>query len=86
MYPECFNGIGKFKDYEYKIKFEDNVKPIVHLALRSKLKKELQNMIDQDIIAPVSDGESEWVNSLVIRDGWQLMHIFYPKDCNTIIK
>ena len=30
MYPECFNGIGKFKNYEYhiNIKLEENAKPV----------------------------------------------------------
>ena len=29
MYPECFDGIGKFKDYKYHIYIEDNAKPVV---------------------------------------------------------
>ena len=45
MYPECFDGIGKFKDYKYHISMEENAKPVVHparkvvLALPPKLKK-----------------------------------------------
>ena len=30
MYPECFYGIGKFKDYEYHITLEDNDNPVIH--------------------------------------------------------
>ena len=46
MYPEYFDGIGKFKDYKC-ISIEENAKPVVHpagkiaLALQPKLKKEL---------------------------------------------
>ena len=45
MYPECYNGIGKFKNYEYCIKLEENAKPIVHpvrkiaVALRGEIEK-----------------------------------------------
>ena len=30
MYPECFTGIGKFKDFEYHINVDKNVKLVVH--------------------------------------------------------
>ena len=48
MYPECFTGIGKFKNYKYHISIEENAKSVVHparkaaLALQPKLKKELR--------------------------------------------
>ena len=32
MYPECFDGIGKFNDYKYLISKEDNAKPVIHPA------------------------------------------------------
>ena len=72
MNPECFNGIGKFKNYEH-IKLKDNAKEIVHsfgkiaLALRGKLEKGLQNVVNQGFIASVGNGVSDWVNSLVVR-------------------
>ena len=74
MYPECFNDIGEFKNYEHHFKLEGNAKPVVYLvikvtlALRDKLEKELQNVVDQGIIAPVGDGESNCFNSLIIRE------------------
>ena len=55
MYPQCFNG--KFRNYEYHIKLEDNAKSVITpvrkivVALISKLEKELQNMFDHGIIA-----------------------------------
>ena len=48
MYPEYFDGIGKYKDYKYHISTEENAKPVIHparkvaLALQLKLKKELR--------------------------------------------
>ena len=68
MYPECFNGIGNLKNYKYHITLEDYAKPLVHpigktaLDLRCQLVKQLLNMADQVIIAPVGHGESGQVN------------------------
>ena len=85
MYPECFIGIGKFKYYECH-------KPVVHpvrktaIVLRSKLQKELQNMVEQGITVPVGDGESDWVDSPVIRerpDG-SLCICFVPRDLKSL--
>ena len=30
MYPECFSGIGTFKNYSYHIELDPKVKPVVH--------------------------------------------------------
>ena len=93
MYPECFDGIGKFKDYKYHISIEGNAKPVVHparkvvLALQPKLKKELESLVEQGIITPV-EGPSNWVNSPVVRekpDG-RLRVCLDPKDLNRVIK
>ena len=93
MYPECFTGIGKFKDFEYHINVDKNVKPVVHaprriaLSLQGKLEKELEEMVRQGIIAPV-EGHSDWVNSLVIREkpNGSLRICLDPKDLNKAIK
>ena len=73
MYPEYFSGVGKFKNFEYHISTDKNVRPLVHaphkiaLSLQNKLEKELEEMVKQGIIAPV-EGHSDWVNSLVITE------------------
>ena len=93
MYPECFTGIGKFKDFEYHINVDKNVKLVVHahqkiaLPLQGKLEKELEEMVRQDIIAPV-EGHSDWVNSLVIREkpNGHLRICLDLKDLNKAIK
>ena len=93
MHPECFTGIGKFKDFEYHINVDKNVKPVVHapqriaLSLQGKLEKELEEMVRQGIVAPV-EGHSDWVNSLVIREkpNGSLRICLDPKDLNKAIK
>ena len=93
MYPDCFNGIGKFKDYKYHIGIEENAKPVVHparkvaLALQPKLKKELESLVEQDIITPVED-PTNWINSLVVREKpyGRLRICLDPKDLNRVIK
>ena len=93
MYPECFNGIGKFKDYKYHISIEENAKPVVHparkvaLALQPKLKKELESLVKQGIITPV-EGPTDWVNSLDVREkpGGRLRICLDRKDLNRVIK
>ena len=37
MYPECFVGTDKFKDYKYHISIEENAKPVVHPARKIAL-------------------------------------------------
>ena len=92
-YLECFTGIGKFNDFQYHINEDKNVKLVVHapqkiaLSLKGKLKKELEEMVREGIIAPF-EGNSDWVNSLVIREkpNGSLRICLDPKDLNKAIK
>ena len=34
MYPECFGGVCMFKNFEYEIKVDSKVKPVVHTPRR----------------------------------------------------
>ena len=51
MYPECFCGIGTFKDYNYNIEMDPKVKPVVHphgkidLSLQPNLELELDEIV-----------------------------------------
>ena len=64
MYPECFTGTGKFKDFDYHINVDKSIKPVVHapqkiaLSLQSKLEKDLEEMVRQGFTAPV-EGHSD---------------------------
>ena len=58
MYPECFSGVGKFKNFGHHINIDKNVRPVVHapcktvLSLQNKLEKELEEVFKQGINAP----------------------------------
>ena len=71
MYPECFGGVGMFKDFEYEINIDPKVKPVVHaprrvpIALQPKLEAALDEMEKRGTISKV-EGFTPWTNSLVI--------------------
>ena len=89
MYPECFSGIGTFRNYRYHMELDPKVKPVIHppkkiaLSLQPKLEKELDEMVKQGIIVPV-DEPTDWVNSLVVREkpNGSLRICLDPKDLN----
>ena len=49
-YPECFDGIGEFKNFEYHIELDPKFKPRIQtphkvvLSIEPRLKKELDQM------------------------------------------
>ena len=71
IYPECFSSVHMFKDFEYEIKVDPKVKPVVHVprrvptALQPKLETAPDEMEKKDIISKV-EGFTPWINSLVI--------------------
>jgi len=94
QYPECFDGIGKFKG-EYHITLDPNVPPVVHpprrvpVSMKDDIKRELDEMIEQDIIAKIQEGQpTAWVNSLVYRRkaNGRLRLCLDPKDLNEAIQ
>ena len=70
-FPENFTGTGKLPG-QYNIEVDPNVKPKIHpprkvpVALKEKLKKELDRLKSQDIIAPIKDEATPWVSSMVV--------------------
>ena len=91
MYPECFSGIGKFKDYEYHITLEDNAKPVIHpprnipFALQPKFDREFDEMVEQGIITPVNGPQ---LGALVIHEkaNGRLRTCLSTKVLNKVIK
>ena len=93
MYPECFDGIAEFKNFEYHIELDPKFKPRIQtphkvaLSIEPKLKKELDQMEKQGITDKPT-GPTEWLNNLIIReksDGQ--LHIYLdPKYLNEAIK
>ena len=93
MYPECFGGIGTFKNYKYHIEIDKSIKPVVHgvrkvaLALIPRLDQALDKMEKDGIIVKMNR-PTDWVNSLVVREkpNGSLRVCLDPKDLNKTIK
>ena len=62
----CLSGVGKL-DGEHHIHLDPSVDPVQHAprrvqeALRSKLQSTLEDMVQQDVLAPVT----LWISSMV---------------------
>lgn len=92
-FSDVFKGIGLFPG-ECTIHIEPNAAPVIHpprrvpIALRDRLRDELKNMENQQIITKVTE-PTEWVNSMVatekLRTG-KLRVCLDPKDLNKVIK
>ena len=73
MSPECFDGIGEFKNFEYHIELDLKFKPRIQtphkvsLFIEPRLKKELDQMERQGIIDKPT-GPRECLNNLVIKE------------------
>ena len=92
QYQDCFQGIGCFQG-EFHITLDPTVPPVIHPprrvpeALREPLKRELDALVEQGIIAKV-DEPTDWVNSLVCvtKANGTLRLCLDPKDLNRAIK
>lgn len=92
-YPDVFDGIGLFPG-ECTIHLKPDATPVVYpprrvpLALRGRLKEELQNMEKQGVIARVTE-PTDWVNALVVVEKprtRKLRICLDPRDLNKAIK
>ena len=80
-------------DGEYRIKIDSTVNPVQHaprrvpVALRNRLKSELDKMVEQEIISPVTT-PTPWVSSLVVvsKPNGKLRLCLDPKDLNKAIQ
>ena len=91
-FNDCFGDIGSLPKTHY-ISVKPEVTPTISparrvpIALRDKLKSELDRMIKLDVIKPVSE-PTEWVNPLVTVEKFneKLRVCLDPKDLNKAIK
>ena len=91
-FSDCFGEIGCLQRTHY-IELKDNVTPVIApirkipLALKSKLKEELQRMTKLDVIEPV-EKPTEWVNALVFisKPNGKLRICLDPRPLNKAIK
>ena len=92
-YPKVFSEtVGQLEE-KYRIKVDSTVNPVQHaprrvpVALRDRLKSELDKMVEQEIIHPVTTPTS-WVSSLVVvaKPNGKLRLCLDPKDLNKAIQ
>ena len=86
QYKDIFEGIGLLEG-EVGLRINPNIPPVVHpprkvpISLKESLKKELDKMEQQKIIAKVTE-PTEWVSSLVVvqkPDSGKLRICLYPR-------
>lgn len=69
-FKDCFDKIGCFPGEKYHIQLIDNPQPVIHpprtvpVHIQPLYKEELDKMLADDIIAPVTE-PTDWVNSIV---------------------
>ena len=92
-YKDVFEGLGCLPG-DYNIQLQDDAKPVIHpprkipFAQRSKVKKELDRMVRDGVIEPVSE-PSDWVNSIVVAEKANKKDVricLDPRDLNKYIK
>jgi hypothetical protein len=90
-YADVFEGIGCLEG-SYHIEIDPSAKPIIHpprrvpVTLKDSLKKELDRMVKEEIVAPVND-PTDWVSSMVtVVKPNKLRICIDPKDLNQAIK
>lgn len=92
-YADVFDGIGLFPG-ECTINLKPDSTPVVYpprrvpLAVRGRLKEELQNMEKQGVIARVTE-PNDWVNALVVVEKLRTCKLricLDPRDLNKAIK
>ena len=96
-YKDCFDKIGKFPGEKYSIKLVEDAQPVVHpprtvpVHILPLYKAELDKMLADNIIAPVSE-PTDWVNSIVCSvketsDNKKKVRLCLdPKDLNKMIR
>ena len=72
-HKEVFTGLGKCKDKQIELVMDESIKPVLQpqrrilYHSRDKLEKELQKLVNEDIIEKFSENEqAEWVSPVVI--------------------
>ena len=71
-FPSLFNGVGLLKNYELNLHIDTAVKPVaqpvrkIPFQLREKVERQLQELIEADIMKEVPEGASSWISPLVV--------------------
>ena len=71
-YKELFSGVGLLKSYELKLNIDDSIKPVaqpvrrIPFAVREKVERKLDELLESGIIKEVPEGPTGWVSPLVV--------------------
>ena len=89
-YSDVFEGL-ECMDGPYHMELDEAVKPVVHpsrkvtVALRDRLKEELDKFVREKVITPFTE-PTNWVSSLVLVKKPKKLEIFIdPQDLNVIL-
>ena len=70
-YRECFEGVGKLKDFQLKIHIDPTVKPVaqkprrIPFSLRKNVEDKLDKLLEKDIIEKVK-GPTPWLSPVCV--------------------
>ena len=91
QYADVFEGLGCLAD-PYDIEINPSAQPVIHpprkvpVTFREPLRLELERMVEENILAPVSEA-TDWVSSMVtVVKPNKLRICIDPKDLNRAIK
>lgn len=71
QFPECFQGLGKLKNYQAKIHINPDVRPVaqnprrIPFSLRSKVEAKVDELLRLDVIEKVN-GPTPWVSPVCV--------------------
>ena len=90
MYPDRFDGIGKFEG-EYQIVTDPDVPPVVHaprkcpIHIKDDIKEELDEMVNLGVIKPVTE-PTDWAVAYSQKSNGRWRVCLDPKDLNRAVK
>ncbi len=93
-YKSLFDGELGSLPVEYSADLDPNVTPVIRaprripIAMQEKVKEELEAMVEQEVITPVSE-PTDWVSSMVVakkKNSDKVRICIDPKDLNNAIK
>ena len=73
-YKDCFQGLGKLKDFQLKLHVDDSIQPVaqpvrrIPFSVRKQVEMKLKQLEEDDVIERVN-GPTPWVSPLVVVHG-----------------
>ena len=90
-FPEVFEGLGCLPG-SHEIATDSSIPPVKHVprkvpvSMKTRLKKELDRLVELEVIAPVKE-PTDWISSMIcVKKPNKLRICLDPKDLNKVIK